>query len=355
MLERLFAISLAAYVDDGFAVEPGTTVWSAFEIVPEIPKLLGLELEDDKAKKPSNDLVLLGAQVAFNPGAVSAGLPSCKRAEMARGLRLLLSKGTLGPAGAAKWRGELGYFQTLLFGRAGRVMLRPFSERQYSARAHAKTPFPHALRDVAPWWVAIVESSGRRRISARKHTPVSIYTDACGAGHLGAVVYLDDQMFVAHTHSPKWIMEADASISGIGLLAEFPGLTLARAIAPRRPILLRCDNTRSAATVIRGSRRTPIGRMIVATFGSVAAIYRCPVWVESVASKRYPSGKPSRVCPLLPPESRCSEDISPRGVPAMFRKACASRHALATAQFNGVAASTGRSEGWPCSNVAKSG
>ena len=110
-----------------------------------------------------------------------------------------------------------------------------------------------------------------------------LYTDACGAGHLGAVLFVDGERRDVHTHVPQWFMDAGAGIFELELLAELMGLTLACEVAPGRPVLLCCDNSGASATVVRGACKTALGGMAASVFWVVAAQFRCPVWVEGVA------------------------------------------------------------------------
>ena len=160
-LGRIFGIFLATYADDCFSLEPIETVRSAYDTITQWNALLGLELDADKWKKPACEIELLGATISLRPGSIDASLPQRKRGELAHDLKQLRSSGVLGPADAAKMRGRLGYFQTLVFGRAGRAQLQPFTERQYAARATAQTVLPPSLKEVTPWWIATTESSER--------------------------------------------------------------------------------------------------------------------------------------------------------------------------------------------------
>ena len=172
-LEKVFGIFLATYVDDCLSIDPIETVHSAYDTITQWAALLGLELDADKGRKPTCEIDLLGARISFRPGRVDASPPPVpKREELARGLKQLRPSGVLGPAAAAKMRGRLAYFQTLVFGRAGRAQLQPFTERQYSARATAQTVLSPSLKEAIPWWIAMVESSQRRQVSTAKQMPV---------------------------------------------------------------------------------------------------------------------------------------------------------------------------------------
>lgn len=227
-------------------------------------------------------------------------------------------------------------------------MLQPFTERQYSARAHACATLSPSLKDVIPWWIARLQVSERRHVSTVKKMPAVIYTDASGAGHISAVVILDGVRHTAHTHAPEWFMRCGASILELELLAELLGLMLACELAPGRPVLLCCDNSGAAATVVRGSCLTVIGRMIVSVFWATSERYRRPVWVEGVASGLNPADDPSRVCPLIPVDRRCLGTIESAGIPNSFITVCGSRFSLAAAQFSDRIEVKGRPQGWPC-------
>lgn len=80
----------------------------------------------DKERPPSNTIDLLGAQIVLSQSFVEASLPSHRRETLSKGIRQILPDNRLSPAEAAKWRGELGFAQSLLFGRMGRTVIQPF-------------------------------------------------------------------------------------------------------------------------------------------------------------------------------------------------------------------------------------
>ena len=205
-----------------------------------------------KQNPPTRDIELLGAPLSFAPGCATASLPDAKRESLAADLKQLRARGTLGTADAAKVRGRLGYSQSLLFGRAGRVMLQPFTECQYNARADTRSALPPSINEVIPWWVARLNSSECRTVSTVKQMPVLVYTDASGAGHISAIAIVGGVRHTVHTHAPEWFMRCGAGIFELELLGELLGLFLACEVAPGRPVLLCCDNSGAAATVVMG-------------------------------------------------------------------------------------------------------
>ena len=96
--------------------------------------MFGLDIEEVKGTKPTAELDLLGAHLRVSHGAIEASLPLSKSLTYASGIRAIWPRGALGPSEAAKICGEIGVSQTLMFGGAGRSLLRPYSERQYDTR-----------------------------------------------------------------------------------------------------------------------------------------------------------------------------------------------------------------------------
>ena len=345
VVARLFSITLFVYVDDCFTVEPVSTVLSAFKSIQELFALFGLELEEDKEKKPTKELELLGAQILFAPGMIKATLPVNKRLKYTTELRAILARNALGPAEAAKIRGKLGYAQTLFFGRVGRSLLRPFSVRQYDSAASSSTKLPQGLKDVIPWWIAQLGCAKPRMVCTRPTHPVLAYSDACGEGHLGAITVLDGMVATHHTHVPSWFARAKTGIFELELMACVIGLLAAMAIAPGRPVLLCCDNMGARGTIMRGTCGAAIGRMISSVFWNIAAQFECAVWIEFAPSALNSADPPSRSCPLLPDNTRT--EVVSEGVPELFTHILKSRQALAEAQYQIPQGGLNKATGWP--------
>ena len=242
-------------------------------------------------------------------------------------------------------RGKLGFAQTLMFGRTGRALIHPFTARQYEPGARAKAPLSTELKEVIPWWIAQLARTRPRMVSTRARSPVLVYTDACGEGHIGAAIVIDGTRYYHLTHVPAWFLRAKVGIFELELAACVFGLVLASLYAPGRPVLLCCDNMGSRGAVVRGSCATVIGRMVASVFWNVAAHFPCAVRVDYVPSGLNVADPPSRACECLPVEER-AKDVS-AGAPSLFRHLLSSRHALAASQFqldiSAIAIQNGRS------------
>ena len=343
---RLCNITLFVYVDDCFAAEPVSKILSAFKSTRELFALFGPDIEEDKGKKPTTNLTLLGAQIRFPPGWIMETFPMNTRPKYASELRAILARNTLGPAEAAKMRGKLGYAQTLLFGRDGRSPLHPFSDRQYETTSSSSTSLSKDLDDVIPFWLAQLGGANPRAVCTRPMRPALVYKDAFGEGNLVAITVLDGAVSPHHTHAPPRFVRGKTGISELELLACALGILADMDITPDRPMLLCCDNLGARGAVMRGSCCAVVGRMLSAAFWNLAAPFGCAAWVEFVPSSLNCAGPPSRTCPLLPSDTR-AEEVS-EGVPALFATLLQPRPALAAAQYKTPEGGTNKAIGWPC-------
>ena len=205
----------------------------------------------------------------------------------------ILRVGRVSPAQAAKMRGRLGFTQTLMFGKFGRVQLQPFSNRQYSRAVRGAHPLNSELREVSHWRVNIPRTVSERRTMAQWPRPVAIYADAAGCGHLGAKVFMDDEELKFSTHCTGRLHGDDADIYDFEMTASLFGMALAAELRPGRPVILCCDNTAASQTPVRGSCKTDTARMMCGNFWTIAATFGAPVWVESVNGVLTPIDPPS--------------------------------------------------------------
>lgn len=90
-----------------------------------------------------------------------------------------------------------------MYGEFGRSHLAPFATRQHP-RAGLNGWVPDVkLFDVIPRRIRILSADLTRRISCPYGRPVLVYTDARGEGQLGATVYVDGRVALAHAHVPE--------------------------------------------------------------------------------------------------------------------------------------------------------
>ena len=302
----------------------------------------------DKETETPNEIDLLGARIAVSTGFVEATLPPHRRESLMSGLKQMMSDNVFSPANAAKWRGRLGFAQSLMFGRMGRALLQPFSARQYAKLSTTNWKLSDDLREVIPWWVANIDHSIPRRANAIDSHPVLAYTDASGEGHIGCVIYIDGKRTMGHTHLPQWFRDLLPGIFEYEICANIFGLAMAAELAPGRPVLLCCDNQGAKGAVIRGSCRTKLGRILVSAFWAMAAAFATSVWVEYVRSKVNCSGPASRCCAKLPLELRAVVSEPNEGAPRLSTHMFSSKRELYAAHYLCSSSHRGRASPWPC-------
>ena len=351
LMERLFFAVIFIFVDDVFAVEPLQTISSAHKAFTTLCNLLGFELSAAKAQGPAAAIHLLGANVSFEDHHVCAKLPDRKRVDLTNDIRQVLSYNQLNPGQASKLRGRLGFSQSLLFGKVGRAMLQPLTQRQYSKTTGRAHPLPNELRDTLSWWLAALECAPPRTIPYRIVKPVVCYSDACGIGHVAATVIVDGVRHTARTHLPAWFLQSGAGIFECELAGVLLGECLAMAVAPGRSVLLCCDNSGSRAAVIRGSCNAVLGRAISSALWLLAASGAVDLWAEYVRSSLNLADPPSRMCPLTEKPIPC-EGVN-MGVPRPFADIFTSLDSLFKASFSAPRLSSEMCAPWPCVSCEK--
>ena len=337
ILLTYFGIYLPVFADDCFCVELADADASAYTCADTVIRMRGFEL--DKSKTPSVEIDSLGASLSFRRGSICASLPVSKRDDIIEALGEILRPVYLSPGQAAKIRGRLGFAQSLMFCRFGRVWSQPFTNRQYSRDVRGRHPLNDELKDVIQGWISTIRSCSEKKTLARGPRPVVVYVDAAGCGHLGAAVYLDGEVFTFSSHCPEWMVAEAACIFELENTSALFGLAVFAVLAPGRCAILRGDNMAAGETLVRGSSRTAVGRMICGSFWSMAAPFSIPVWIGTVAGTLNPIEPPSRDCvafahPIPTPQKRCE-------VPSVLFSILKPRKSLYEAQLHTPIPATG--------------
>ena len=308
-------------------------------------RLLGLNLDPSKETPPSNNLILLGAAINIHNDHIEASLPLKKRNDLSHDIREVLRRDQLSPAQAAKLRGRLGWAQSLLFGRFGRAHLAPLTERQYSLNPSSRQALNSDIRCTLQWWLEMLRSPTPRKVLFRQDKPTLVYSDACGAGHLGAMVFVGGVRTIVHTHVPAWLA-AEANIFELEQAGTILGLLTAREVRPGPFVVLGCDNFGASGAIIRGSAGTVLGRQMSAVFWAAAARSSTGVWVESVLGKLNPADPPSRICEMLDDKSQV-EGVT-NGPPLSFIEIFRTKESFLKAQYYFNSTMTGFGDAFPC-------
>ena len=169
-----------------------------------------------------------------------------------------------------KIRGRLGFTQSLLFGRFGKALLQPITQRQYT-RFRKKPQLNAQLRYCIKWWIATLQNPINRSVPLTPRPTIAVYSDAAGNGRLGVFIAHGDSYTFAHTHTPKWFTGLNLQIYELETCATLLAITLAEQLSGNATIILRVDNTGTQNVLINGRADNPVVNQIVATFWQVEA------------------------------------------------------------------------------------
>ena len=346
ILAEFFGISLPIFVDDCFLVETAETVKGAFECVTKVIQLLGFDLDPEKAAVPSKTIKLLGASISINPEGLTASLPQSRADELIAMILEIIQSNSLSPGLAAKLRGKLGYAQSLMFGRYGRVLLQPITNRQYSRSLKNSHPLNTELSEVLPWWVETIRNAIPRTIPSARQRPIVAYSDAAGCGHIGVVIYVDGIQRTFSSHLPEWFTREETGILEFEMCGAFYALCIAATFDPKRTIILCCDNEGVNGSLKRGACKTVFARALCSAFWNMAASNGTHVWIEHVKGPLNPADPPSRDCTL------CNKPFNAKNkrceIPSSLFRTLSSSANLIDAQLRVVAGSNEYIKAWPC-------
>ena len=292
ILFAYFGIHLPIYVDDCFVVEPAETVDSAFSCVNELIELCGFKM--GKFAEPSVSILLLGAAISIQPDFATASLPGRRRDALITDIMKILCPGSLSPGCAAKLRGRRGFAQSLMFGRFGRVLLQPLTNRQYCRASRGAHQLNAELREVLPWWAAVLRGMAERRTWFHGPRPVVVYVDAAGCGHLGVIIFVGGSSSTFSTRIPERMIDAGAGIYDMEAMASLYGLCVVAELYPDRAVILCCDNRGANQTLVRGACKSPFSRMSCAAFSGA-----WPRRLVSPCGLKMYRGKPTQQTHLL--------------------------------------------------------
>ena len=287
-------ICLQCYVDDFYIIEPADTIDSAVEALRALAECIGILFDPKKDQAPSSKVTLLGADITIEEGTVTACVSEAKRVKYLETLLDIAKSDTLSPGIAAKMAGRLNFSTSLLFGRWGRSMTRPFTVRQYTLKgSHRLNP---ELRHAVRWWIRVLSKNLRpKRISLTQRAPVVAYSDAEGTGSIGVVI-IGRQPSVAPPY-PTWKLQAPAWCDNIQM-QELGGVVAAaiaiHALGMKGPVYFAVDNQSVIETLIKGSSGNSIMRHMAGATWALLDDLDLGAYFEYVPSRCNIADAPSR-------------------------------------------------------------
>ena len=165
-----------------------------------------------KFNEPSLSMLLLGANVAISPDFVSASLPPGRRGALISDISTIFLPGRLSPSLAEKLMGAV-VICTII--NVWQVWTRaPEADREQAIFTFH--PVAEQAEFGSPRCSSLVEFYPSHGIRAQdlvpRPRPAAAYVDAAGCGHLGVVLFVDDQRLVFSTHIPEWMAREKCGI-----------------------------------------------------------------------------------------------------------------------------------------------
>ena len=217
ILARLFWLPVLRYVDDLFTVVPADLAEDAFRVLHEVVSLLGLTLDPAKSPPASATATILGVTVECIPRALRFSIEASKLAFWLQELEALLVHP--GFRSLTKLVGRLAFGCAAVWGPRPAAFLADF----FTA-LHCGTPLAGSLRArrfsaVTRWWLAfLTQAAGASvlfRLPPASAPPAVLYTDAEGAGGLGACLFTAGRW-------EWWQATVPASVRAAAPAAGFP-------------------------------------------------------------------------------------------------------------------------------------
>ena len=116
----------------------------------------------------------------------------------------------------------------------------------------------------------------------------SVYPDASGAGHLGAIAFINGVQTAVRTRAPAWLL-AEAGTCDLEQAGAILGVLTAHDFRPGLSALPGCDNFGACGAVIRGPAAAELGRQMSSAFWSIATVLSIPVWDAKVIGRLNPA------------------------------------------------------------------
>jgi hypothetical protein len=194
ILESLFLLTTFIYVDDAFWAAPEfpdrrgpDSAWVALVLEYIIQELLGWQL-DPKKTEVGYTITLLGMQISMESTASEWTVSVDKATEWLKDITRFLQEDCLLPSDASKLCGRLNFLNTKIYGRLGRVLLRPLIWRQLQAQGPYK--ITKRLRSSLYWFGKALAGQWIRKVPYVPPQPSSqviVYSDAESEGYIGLV------------------------------------------------------------------------------------------------------------------------------------------------------------------------
>ena len=181
--------------------------WQALAFEYIIEGLLGWKLDANKTEV-GHAITLLGMRIQMTSTASEWTVSADKAREWLMDIERFLHNNCLLPSEASKLCGRLQFLNSKIYGRLGRVLLRPLIWRQLQQQG----PFiiTSRIRSALHWFGKALACQWTRRIPYTQVLPSSqmiIYSDAESEGYIGLVFVKGNRYWYAHGRIPRSIRQ----------------------------------------------------------------------------------------------------------------------------------------------------
>ena len=296
---RLLRLPVVGYFDDFCGVSQPALASRALQLFEWLNATLGLRFKAAKCEYGPS-IEFLGVELSAGADGVWAQITEKRRGDLLEIVRRGADSGEMRRADAEVLAGKLGFAQFYTFGRFGRAYL----TRLYAHAAGGPTHLSAETRSDLRWWVGYLAKARPRLKCMFSPKPSWVaYSDACGAGGIGAIVVgvrkagfgpvleWSDQVGSARMEE---FATATNLIYGLEVYAALWCVKRLIKICPGGPIMLYVDNDAATSSLIAGRSKVGVVNELVREFWALLSEAGTPIWIERVSSKSNPADAPSR-------------------------------------------------------------
>ena len=306
VLEELFSLTTVMYVDDCFwvaldgeAQEKPTAHWQTRACEYVVQDLLGWTL-DPKKTEIGRKITKLGLEVRMTSTNSQWQLSTDMAREWIGDMQRFLDEDRLLPSEASKLCGRLQFSNSKIYGKLGRVLIRPLIWRQ--VQQGGRYNITRRIKTSITWFSRALSEQWMRTIPYVTHSPseqIIVYSDAESTAHVGLVFVYRGKYVYGHGKIPTAIKnrvrKRRTNISAYEMIAAVIAIFLVDVSTPDS-ICIRhfVDNQSVKSSIVSGTSKQDDLNEIIGTFWHTAAHRTLGYWSDWVPSELNLSDAPSR-------------------------------------------------------------
>jgi hypothetical protein len=300
VLEEVFMITTFIYVDDCFWValdhpenQGPTAQWQACVFEYVVQELLGWAL-DPRKTEIGRKITILGLEVHMTDTASEWQLSTDKATEWISDMQRFLDTDRLLPSEASKLCGRLQFLNSKIYGKLGRVLIRPLIWRQI--QQGGRYNITRRIRSSLLWFSRALSERWVRTIPYKLQAPteqIIIYSDAESTAHVGLVFVYRGKYYYGHGGIPKAIRRRiktrRTNIMAYEMVAAVIAIFLVDVISPKHMCIRHfVDNQAARSCIVTGRSKQDDLNEIIGTLWHTAAHRTIGYWCDWVPSEHPP-------------------------------------------------------------------